>query len=67
MQRERDWQDALARDAHLYAIARQECAPLYTPQRIQPPAALLLACAGSRTVLYSQGYRLVLSAVLTGV
>ncbi len=24
MQRERDWQDALARDAQLYAIARQE-------------------------------------------
>ncbi len=46
MQRERDWQDALARDAHLYAIARQECAPLYTPQRIQPPAALRIGLRG---------------------
>jgi hypothetical protein len=52
MQRERDWQDALARDAHLYAIARQECAPISrsASSRLQHsgPARALAQCCTHR-------------------
>jgi hypothetical protein len=55
MQRERDWQDALARDAHLYAIARQECAPISrsASTRLQHsywPARALAPCCTHRGI-----------------